>query len=97
MIIKFEEVCKDIETLPEDAQILILDFIQLLKKRYHSIESEKQIRINDVTIPSTLSPKPHPLDTLIEKYGTWEDERAAEEIVKEIYDSRTVSHSDISL
>ena len=90
MLIKFEEVCQDIDTLPEEAQLLILDFIQLLKKRYPSTELENKIRENDVL--STLSPKPHPLDTFIEKYGAWEDELTAEEIVKEIYDSRTVSN-----
>ncbi len=95
MIIKLEEICQDIDTLPEEAQILIMDFIQLIKKRYLSTESENKIRENDV--PFTLSPKTHPLDTFIEKYGAWEDERTAEEIVKEIYDSRTISNYDISL
>ncbi|MCB8781147.1 hypothetical protein [Planktothrix agardhii] len=95
MLIKFEEVCQDIDTLPEEAQLLILDFIQLLKKRYPSTELENKIRENDVL--STLSPKPHPLDTFIEKYGAWEDELTAEEIVKEIYDSRTVSNYDIAI
>lgn len=95
MIIKFEEICQDIDTLPEEAQILIMDFIQLIKKRYPSTESENKIRENDV--PFTLRSKPHPLDTFIDKYGAWEDERTAEEIVKEIYDSRTVSNYDISL
>jgi hypothetical protein len=36
MLIKFEEIFRDIDTLPEEAQILLLDFIQLLKKRYHN-------------------------------------------------------------
>ncbi len=40
MLIKFEEIYKDIDTLPEEAQILLLDFIQLLKKRYPQSESE---------------------------------------------------------
>jgi hypothetical protein len=98
MFIKFEEVCKDIDTLPEEAQILVLDFIQLLKKRYPPTESEnKNIRKNTINIPSIVSQKPHPLETFIEKYGVWEDERTAQEIVKEIYDSRTVSNHDISL
>ncbi|HCQ20518.1 MAG: hypothetical protein ACK5WC_10890 [Aphanizomenon sp.] len=95
MVIKIAEVSKDIDTLPEEAQILLLDFIQLLKKRYpqpenHHIE-------NEINFSSTQKQKPHPLDTFIEKYGAWEDERTAEEIVKEIYDSRTTSNYDISL
>ncbi|BDI19531.1 hypothetical protein ANSO36C_53330 [Nostoc cf. commune SO-36] len=40
MLIKFEEIYKDIDTLPEEAQLLLLDFIQLLKKRYPQAESE---------------------------------------------------------
>ncbi|MEH2442793.1 DUF2281 domain-containing protein [Nostoc sp.] len=40
MLIKIEEIYRDIDTLPEEAQILLLDFIQLLKKRYHQAESE---------------------------------------------------------
>lgn len=39
MLIKFEEIYRDIDTLPEEAQILLLDFIQLLKKRYPQPES----------------------------------------------------------
>lgn len=33
----------------------------------------------------------------MERLGPWEDERTAEEIVKDIYDSRTISNNDISL
>lgn len=34
---------------------------------------------------------------LLELSGTWEDNRSAEEIIKEIYDSRTASQKDITL
>ncbi|MBD2385135.1 DUF2281 domain-containing protein [Cylindrospermum sp. FACHB-282] len=40
MVIKIEEISRDIDTLPEEAQILLLDFIQLLKKRYPQREPE---------------------------------------------------------
>ena len=40
MLIKFEEIYRYIDTLPEEAQILLLDFIQLFKKRYPQPESE---------------------------------------------------------
>ncbi|HYW22209.1 MAG TPA: hypothetical protein VE956_23425 [Nodularia sp. (in: cyanobacteria)] len=93
MVIKFEEIYRDIDTLPEEAQTLLLDFIQLLKKRYP--QTENQHIENEKTFSSTQ--KPHPLDTFIETHGAWEDERTAEEIVKEIYDSRTISNYDISL
>ncbi|MTJ32068.1 hypothetical protein [Aphanizomenon sp. UHCC 0183] len=95
MVIKIAEISKDIDTLTEEAQILLLDFIQLLKKRYP--KPENQHIENEITFSSTQKPKPHPLDTFLEKHGAWEDERTAAEIVKEIYDSRTISNYDISL
>lgn len=42
MVIKIKEISQDIETLPEEAQILLLDFIQLLKKRYPQPENDHQ-------------------------------------------------------
>ncbi|MFM6153442.1 MAG: hypothetical protein ACKPE3_10655 [Sphaerospermopsis kisseleviana] len=86
MDIKLAEISQEINSLPEEAQILLLDFIQRLKKHYPQPKPE-----------NITTSQPHPLNTFIEKYGAWEDERTAEEIVKEIYDSRTISHSDISL
>ncbi len=97
MIIKFEEIYRDIDTLPEEAQFLLLDFIQLLKQRYPQTASDNTLITNEIILPSTQKPKQHPLDTFIETHGAWEDERTAEEIVKEIYDSRTISNYDISL
>ncbi|MBC6429467.1 DUF2281 domain-containing protein [Nostoc sp. HG1] len=89
MLIKFEEIYRDIDTLPEEVQILLLDFIQLLKKRYPQAESEDNSQEKSLY--------EHPLDTFMERLGPWEDERTAEEIVKDIYDSRTISNNDISL
>ncbi len=97
MVIKFEEIYRDIDTLPEEAQLLLLDFIQLLKKRYPQRESDNTLITNEIILSSTQKPKQHPLDTFIEKHGAWEDERTAEQIVKEIYDSRTISNYEISL
>jgi hypothetical protein len=95
MVIKIAEISQDIDTLTEEAQILLLDFIQLLKKRYP--KPENQLIENEITFSSTQKQKSHPLDTFLEKHGAWEDERTAAEIVKEIYDSRTISNYDISL
>ncbi|AFW94624.1 hypothetical protein VB638_03490 [Dolichospermum sp. UHCC 0684] len=95
MVIKIAEISQDIDTLTEEAQILLLDFIQLLKKRYPKPES--QLIENEITFSSTQKQKSHPLDTFLEKHSAWEDERTAAEIVKEIYDSRTISNYDISL
>lgn len=36
-------------------------------------------------------------EKLLELSGTWEDSRSAEEIIKDIYESRTVGKEDIQL
>ncbi|OKH38538.1 hypothetical protein FACHB389_08685 [Nostoc calcicola FACHB-389] len=61
------------------------------------VPETNQLIVNEVILPSEQQPKPHPLDTFMERLGPWEDERTAEEIVKDIYDSRTISNNDISL
>ncbi|MEH2408881.1 hypothetical protein [Nostoc sp.] len=55
MLIKFEEIYRDIDTLPEEAQILLLDFIQLLKKRYAQPESENHGREKSLKIEHFLA------------------------------------------
>ena len=42
-MIAFETLRQDIDTLPEEAQILLVDFIQLLKKRYPKPEPKQEI------------------------------------------------------
>ncbi|MBD2610491.1 MAG: ribbon-helix-helix protein, CopG family [Nostoc sp. GBBB01] len=61
------------------------------------VPEANQLIVNEVIFPSEQQSKPHPLDTFMERLGPWEDERTAEEIVKDIYDSRTISNNDISL
>ena len=46
-----------------------------------------------IAISPEATPIAHPLETFIETFGVWEDERNTEEIIKEIYDSRTISDS----
>lgn len=61
------------------------------------VPEANQLIVNEIILSSEQKPKPHPLDTFMERLGLWEDERTAEEIVKDIYDSRTISNNDISL
>jgi Arc/MetJ-type ribon-helix-helix transcriptional regulator len=61
------------------------------------VPEANQLIVNEIILSSEQKPKPHPLDTFMERLGPWEDERTAEEIVKDIYDSRTTSNNDISL
>ncbi|MBN4005329.1 CopG family transcriptional regulator [Nostoc sp. LPT] len=60
------------------------------------VTEANQLILNEIIL-SSEQPKSHPLDTFMERLGPWEDERTAEEIVKDIYDSRTISNNDISL
>ncbi|MDZ7965432.1 MAG: hypothetical protein RM368_10705 [Nostoc sp. DedSLP03] len=61
------------------------------------VPEANQLILNEIILSSEQQPKLHPLDTFMERLGSWEDERTAEEIVKDIYDSRTISNNDISL
>ena len=45
----------------------------------------------EIIMPNEAAPKAHPLEAFIETFGAWEDERTDEEIIKDIYDSRTIS------
>ncbi|NMG07505.1 hypothetical protein [Brasilonema sp. UFV-L1] len=56
-----------------------------------------QLIATEIIMPSEDVPTEHPLETFMESFGAWEDERAPEEIIKEIYDSRTISNSKYSL
>ena len=40
-MITIEQINQEINTLPEEAKILLIDFIQLLKKRYPQTETTK--------------------------------------------------------
>jgi uncharacterized protein HemY len=61
------------------------------------IPEVNQLIANEIILTSPEKQQPYILDTFIEKFGVWEDERTAEEIVKEIYDHRTISNYDITL
>jgi predicted transcriptional regulator len=52
------------------------------------VPEANELIVNEIIVSSEQQPKPHPLDTFMERLGPWEDERTAEEIVKDIYDSR---------
>lgn len=61
------------------------------------VPEANQLIVNEIIFSSEEKPKQHPLDRFMERLGPWEDERSAEEIVKDIYDSRTIYNNDISL
>jgi hypothetical protein len=42
MMVEFEQIYRDIETLPKEAQTLVVDLIQLLKKSYSKSQAENE-------------------------------------------------------
>jgi hypothetical protein len=42
-IISTEQIQKDIDKLPEEAQYLLIDFIQILRKRYPEVTTQKTV------------------------------------------------------
>ncbi|MEC4815585.1 MAG: CopG family transcriptional regulator [Scytonema sp. PMC 1069.18] len=55
------------------------------------IAEPEQALATEINIPYEDIPKTHPLETFMESFGVWEDERTPEEIIKDIYDRRTTS------
>jgi SET domain-containing protein len=51
-MINLEQIQQDIKELPEEAQTLLTDFIELLKKRYSLV---KKLEIDSKTDPDTRS------------------------------------------
>jgi predicted DNA-binding protein len=97
-----EELAKKIGGSKSDVLRQAITLMQILviakeETKKLGIPEANQIIANEIIFPSEQQPKPHPLDTFMERLGPWEDERSVEEIVKDIYDSRTISNYDISL
>jgi hypothetical protein len=104
-MISIEQIQNDIQTLPPEAQDLLIDFIQLLKKRYPGtktenidVSPESRSFLEDAhEFIGCLEGGPGDVATKMEKFGDWEEDRTDEEIIKDIYDSRSISNSEYSL
>ncbi|WP_341525643.1 hypothetical protein WKK05_24095 [Nostoc sp. UHCC 0302] len=74
----------------EDLEALIVKIVQkVIKQERQKLEQE------NLLIKPTDSN--HPPQAFLETFGTWEDTRTAEEIIDEIYSSRTVNDRDYTL
>ena len=97
-----DELAEKIGTSKSDVLRQAITLMQIMviakeeTKKLGVIEAN-QLIVNEIILSSEQQAKLHPLDTFMERLGPWEDERTAEEIVKDIYDSRTISNNDISL
>ena len=54
---------QDIQNLPKEAQILLIDFIQILKKRYPQPQSNKSLSLDDQPFIGIWSDLPEAQDS----------------------------------
>ncbi|MFH7025035.1 MAG: hypothetical protein ACHBN1_06460 [Heteroscytonema crispum UTEX LB 1556] len=79
-------------------QAIILMQVMVIAKEQTKklgIASAEQLIANEIIMPSEVSPKTPSLETLIETSRAWQDERTTEEIIKDIYDSRSILKSQL--
>lgn len=80
-----EQAVRELEVLPEALVQEVLDFIGYLRTKYETGGDEAELTNKQNS------------DDLLETFGAWQDERSAEEIIEEIYESRTGSGPEYSL
>lgn len=73
-----------------DLEALLIKVVQKVIRQELTTLKYRQVKPEEI-------PVAHPLETFIEKFGTWEDERPTEEIIKDIYESRISSSSESTL
>ena len=78
-------------------EITVSDLKALLTKIVRQVIKEEIINLSTQQVQPQETLTEHPLERFMEKFGAWEDDRTDEEIIKDIYDSRSVSNSESSL
>ncbi len=72
---------KEIRDLPESELPKVIKMIHFLKEEIFQIESAKGEN----------------LEIFWESFGSWQDERSTEEIIRDVYESRKSANRDIQL
>lgn len=67
------------------------DLEELLTKIVRRVIKEEMMSLPIKKLQNKETLIEHPLEKFIETFGAWEDDRTDEEIIKDIYDSRSVS------
>jgi predicted transcriptional regulator len=77
--------------------IILMQVMVIAKEQTQKlgIAEAEQLIANEIVLPFEVSPKTHSLERLIETFGVWQDERTTEEILKNIYDNRSISKSQL--
>ena len=77
--------------------LTVADLEALLTKVVQKVIRQELTTLKYRQVKPEETPVAHPLETFIEKFGAWEDERPTEEIIKDIYESRIISSSESTL
>jgi hypothetical protein len=77
--------------------LTVADLEALLTKVVQKVIRQELTTLKQRQVKPEESPAAHPLENFIDKFGTWEDERPAEEIIKDIYESRISYSSESTL
>lgn len=77
--------------------LTVADLEALIVKIVHKVlqQETQKLEQEDLSIEPTQAN--HPPQAFLETFGSWEDTRTAEEIIDEIYSSRTISDRDYTL
>lgn len=87
------------ENSPPDANqpvsvLTVADLEVLLTKIVRQVIKEEMINLPTQQVQPKETAAEHKLEKFMEKFGAWEDDRTDEEIIKEIYESRSFSNSE---
>jgi hypothetical protein len=74
-----QKIVGELQRLPDNLRQEVLDFIGYLRTKYESAQATPKV---DLLAEER---------GLLATFGTWEDDRDGDEIVEEIYASRTIS------
>jgi hypothetical protein len=90
------------ENSPPDANqpvsvLTVADLETLLTKIVRQVIKEEMINLSTQQVQPKETATEYKLEKFMETFGAWEDDRTDEEIIKEIYDSRSFSNSEYKL
>ncbi|MFB2921798.1 MULTISPECIES: hypothetical protein [Aerosakkonema] len=77
--------------------LTIAELEALLTKVVRQVIKEEMMNLSTQQLQSEKTSKEPSLDNFMETFDAWEDDRTDEEIIKDIYDSRSFYNSKYSL
>ncbi|MEH2399436.1 hypothetical protein [Nostoc sp.] len=91
-----DELTKKIGTSKSDVLRQAITLMQIMvtakeETKKLGIPEANQLIVNEIIFSSEEQPKSHSPQAFLETFGTWEDTRTTEEIIDDIYSSRTGS------